>query len=147
MGEGRYQEGRSGEMSVCGQVEGQPKDLGFPREQCLHEAGPHNEGQGHGAGLPNTVSRVSLVFWPGSLEWLLRGHNFTDRRPRGLGGLSGISTVFVGLWGILTGIVRSPPFTNEGTGARRGEVTCSESHSGWLQNQEVNSTQFGYSVP
>ena len=35
MGEGRYQEGWSGEMSVCGQVDGQPEDLGFPREQCL----------------------------------------------------------------------------------------------------------------
>ena len=73
----------------------------------LHETGSHSEGQGHGTRLPNTVSGVSIVFWPGSSEWLLQGHSFTNHRPRGLGGLSGISAMFVRLWGILTYIVRS----------------------------------------
>ena len=74
----------------------------------LHEAGSHSDqGQGHGTRLPNTVSRVSVVFWPGSSEWLLQGHSLTDHRPRGLGGLSGIFAVFVRLWGILTCVVRS----------------------------------------
>lgn len=94
----------------------------FVRE--LQEVASPSEGQGLGTGLPNTVSSVSVVFWPGSSEWLLQGHSVTDHRPSALGGTRGISTLFAGLWGMLTCRVRSgatfpPSLMRE---PRRGEV-------------------------
>lgn len=43
-------------MAVCACVEGPPEDTGVAQGAVfvrgLHEAGSHNEGQGHGNGLP-----------------------------------------------------------------------------------------------
>lgn len=46
----------AGRMAVCACVEGQLEDTGVAQGAVfvrgLHEAGSHNEGQGHGNGLP-----------------------------------------------------------------------------------------------